>query len=66
MDSNSPFFELSENEQVKTLLLALSNEEMMVFNDKTKDLLEEFRQRVSMTIKHISYEMLKRDDADQS
>ena len=66
VDSNSPFFELSENEQVKTLLLALSNEEMMIFNDKTKDLLEDFRQRVSMTIKHISYEMLKRDDADQS
>ena len=51
LDRNHPIFEAPFEKQLSLLLLALSKEEMSVFNEDVKLVLEDYRFRVSQTLK---------------
>ena len=51
MDCNHPLLDVAQDKQLSLLLLALSKEEMSVFNTNVKSVLEDYRFRVSQTLK---------------
>ena len=51
LDRNHPIFDVSSDRRMTLLLLALSKEEMSIFNEEAKSAVEDFRFRVSQTLK---------------
>lgn len=54
-DFNHPFHALSDDKKSAVLLLALSKEEMLIFNDDKKQTIEEFRFRVSKRLREYAH-----------
>jgi len=54
-DLNHPFDLISDKKKVAILLLALSNEEMLIFNNEKKQTIEEYRFRVSKRLKEYTF-----------
>ena len=63
VDRNHPIFDMPDEQQLTILLLALANEEMSIFNEESKAVVETFRFRVSMAARRLTQANEAREQA---
>ena len=52
LDKNHPIFDVQSDQRISLFLLALSKEEMSIFSEEAKSVVEDYRFRVSQTLKN--------------